>query len=79
MSPDWKKSRVLNEEERCRVAYRDGARAGGGYTTQVDLVQKVSIVPCRVGALGYTIRHPTEDGFLLGRTAAPQPFLTAPS
>ena len=45
----------------------------------VDLVQKVSIAPCRVGALGYTIRHPTEDGFLLGRTAAPQPFLTAPS
>jgi cell division protease FtsH len=71
---------VLNEEERCRVAYHEMGRALVAATLpSVDLVQKVSIAPCRVGALGYTIRHPTEDGFLLGRTAAPQPFLTAPS
>ena len=33
----------------------------------VDPVQKVSIIPRGVGALGYTIQRPTEDRFLLGR------------
>ena len=31
----------------------------------VDPVLKVSIIPRGVGALGYTIQHPTEDRFLL--------------
>ena len=49
---------MLNEEERCRVAYHEMGRALVAATLpSVDLVQKVSIVPCRVGALGYTIRH----------------------
>jgi len=34
----------------------------------VDPVQKVSIIPRGVGALGYTIQRPTEDRFLLNRT-----------
>jgi cell division protease FtsH len=34
----------------------------------VDPVQKVSIIPRGVGALGYTIQRPTEDRFLLSRT-----------
>ena len=33
-----------------------------------DPVQKVSIIPRGVGALGYTIQRPTEDRFLLGRS-----------
>ena len=32
-----------------------------------DPVQKVSIIPRGVGALGYTIQRPTEDRFLMGR------------
>ena len=30
----------------------------------VDPVQKVSIIPRGVGALGYTMQRPTEDRFL---------------
>ena len=32
-----------------------------------DPVQKVSIIPRGIGALGYTIQRPTEDRFLMGR------------
>ena len=31
----------------------------------VDPVQKVSIIPRGVGALGYTMQRPTEDRFLV--------------
>jgi len=31
----------------------------------VDPVLKVSIIPRGIGALGYTIQHPTEDRFVL--------------
>jgi cell division protease FtsH len=31
----------------------------------IDRVQKVSIIPRGVGALGYTAQRPTEDRFLL--------------
>ena len=34
----------------------------------VDPVQKVSIIPRGVGALGYTMQRPTEDRFLLARS-----------
>ena len=61
-----KKSRVLGKEERRRVAYHEmghalvAASLPGG-----DPVQKVSIIPRGIGALGYTIQRPTEDRFLL--------------
>ena len=32
-----------------------------------DPVQKVSIIPRGIGALGYTMQHPTEDRFLMSR------------
>jgi cell division protease FtsH len=32
-----------------------------------DPVQKVSIIPRGISALGYTIQRPTEDRFLMGR------------
>ena len=64
-----KKSRVLNPEERRRVAYHDMGHALVAATLPgVDPVQKVSIIPRGVGALGYTIQRPTEDRFLLGRS-----------
>jgi len=64
-----KKSRVLNKEERRRVAYHEMGHALVAATLPgIDPVQKVSIIPRGVGALGYTIQRPTEDRFLLNRT-----------
>jgi len=64
-----KKSRVLNTEERRRVAYHEMGHALVATTLPgVDPVQKVSIIPRGVGALGYTIQRPTEDRFLLNRS-----------
>ena len=61
-----KKSRVLSKEERRRVAYHEMGHALVAATLPgVDPVQKVSIIPRGVGALGYTMQRPTEDRFLL--------------
>ncbi len=64
-----KKSRVLNAEERRRVAFHEMGHALVAATLPgIDPVQKVSIIPRGVGALGYTIQRPTEDRFLLSRS-----------
>jgi cell division protease FtsH len=64
-----KKSRVLNPQERRRVAYHEmGHALVASSLPGVDPVQKVSIIPRGVGALGYTIQRPTEDRFLLAET-----------
>jgi cell division protease FtsH len=61
-----KKSRVLNVAERRRVAYHEmGHALVAANLAGVDPVQKVSIIPRGVGALGYTMQRPTEDRFLL--------------
>lgn len=61
-----KKSRVLSKDERRRVAYHEMGHALVAATLPgVDPVQKVSIIPRGVGALGYTMQRPTEDRFLL--------------
>ncbi len=61
-----KKSRLLNDGERRRVAYHEmGHALVAASLPGVDPVVKVSIVPRGVGALGYTIQSPTEDRFLL--------------
>ena len=61
-----KKSRVLGEQERRRVAYHEmGHALVAANLRGVDPVQKVSIIPRGVGALGYTMQRPTEDRFLL--------------
>jgi cell division protease FtsH len=68
MPASGKKSRVLNADERRRAAYHEIGHAQVAATLPgVDAVQKVSIVPRGVGALGYTIQRPTEDRFLLDR------------
>jgi cell division protease FtsH len=61
-----KRSRVLNEKEKKIVAYHEVGHAivgalmpGGGKVT------KISIVPRGMSALGYTLRMPTEDRFLM--------------
>jgi cell division protease FtsH len=63
-----KKSRILIPKERRIVAYHEMghalvARAIPG----TDPVQKVSIIPRGLGALGYTMQSPTQDRFLMGR------------
>jgi cell division protease FtsH len=61
-----KKSRVLNELEKKIVAYHEVGHAliavlmpGAGS------VEKISVVPRGVGALGYTLQLPEEDRFLM--------------
>ncbi|MGP0092160.1 MAG: ATP-dependent zinc metalloprotease FtsH [Xanthobacteraceae bacterium] len=64
-----KKSRVLNKEERRRVAFHEmGHALVASGLSGVDPILKVSIIPRGVGALGYTIQRPTEDRFLLAET-----------
>jgi cell division protease FtsH len=63
-----KRNRLLNPHERKVTAYHEighalVARALPGS----DPIQKVSIIPRGIGALGYTIQRPTEDRFLMSR------------
>jgi len=61
-----KKNRLLSSKEREIVAYHDVGHALVALILPgVERVQKVSIIPRGVGALGYTIQRPTEDRFLL--------------
>ncbi len=61
-----KKSRVLNEQEKKRVAYHEvGHAIIGALMPGAGKVEKISIVPRGVGALGYTLQLPEEDRFLM--------------
>ena len=63
-----KKNRVLNAEERRVVAYHEvGHALVAAALPRTQPVQKISIVPRGVGALGYTMQRPTEDRFLMSR------------
>ena len=63
-----RKSRVMNEKERQRVAYHETGHALTAYLTKGSSpVSKISIVPRGFGALGYTLQYPTEDRFLLSQ------------
>jgi cell division protease FtsH len=64
-----KKSRVLNETEKKIVAYHEvGHALVGSLMTGSGKVEKISIVPRGMAALGYTLQLPTEDRFLLNET-----------
>ncbi|GJL61497.1 MAG: ATP-dependent zinc metalloprotease FtsH [Nitrospirales bacterium] len=61
-----KKSRVLSVEERKRVAHHEVGHALVAMTIPgSDPVQKISIIPRGIAALGYTMQLPTEDRYLL--------------
>jgi cell division protease FtsH len=63
-----KKSRILIPKERRIVAYHEMGHALVALATPgSDPVQKVSIIPRGIGALGYTLQRPIEDRFLMGR------------
>jgi cell division protease FtsH len=64
-----KRNRVLSKPEKERVAHHEVGHAlvalalpGGG------TVQKISIIPRGVAALGYTLQLPTEDRFLMTKS-----------
>ncbi|NOX84790.1 MAG: ATP-dependent metallopeptidase FtsH/Yme1/Tma family protein [Chlorobi bacterium] len=64
-----KKNKLINEKERKIVAYHESGHAIVGYFTEgADEVQKVSIVPRGIGALGYTLQMPLEDRYLMSKT-----------
>lgn len=61
-----KKSRVLNEKEKKIVAYHEvGHAMVGSIMPGGGKVEKISIVPRGMAALGYTLQLPTEDRFLM--------------
>jgi cell division protease FtsH len=61
-----RKGRLLNPEERERVAYHEmGHALVAANTKGADPVHKVSIIPRSIGSLGYTLQRPTEDRFLI--------------
>ncbi|MEW6496101.1 MAG: cell division protein FtsH, partial [Cyanobacteriota bacterium] len=61
-----KKSRVLNEKEKKIVAYHEvGHALVGALMPGSGRVEKISIVPRGMAALGYTLQLPTEDRFLM--------------
>jgi cell division protease FtsH len=64
-----KKNRVINVEERQIVAYHEMGHALVALSLPgTDPVQKISIIPRGIAALGYTMQVPTEDRFLMKRT-----------
>jgi len=61
-----KKNRLLNAHEREVVAHHEMGHALVSMTFKnADPLQKVSIIPRGISALGYTMQRPTEDRFLL--------------
>ena len=64
-----KKNKLINERERKIVAYHESGHAIVGYFTPgADEIQKVSIVPRGLGALGYTLQMPLEDRYLMSKS-----------
>ncbi len=64
-----RKSRLLIPREREIVAFHEMGHALVALATPgADPVQKISIVPRGIGALGYTMQRPTDDRFLMSRT-----------
>jgi cell division protease FtsH len=64
-----KKNRLINKEERKIVAYHELGHALVALSLPgTDPVQKISIIPRGIAALGYTMQVPTEDRFLMKRT-----------
>jgi cell division protease FtsH len=61
-----KKQRVMNEDEKHRVAYHESGHALVAYCLpNTDPVHKVSIIPRGFAALGYTMQRPEGDRYLM--------------
>jgi cell division protease FtsH len=63
-----KKSKVMHQEEKLRVAYHESGHALVAYSLpNTDPVHKVSIIPRGLAALGYTMQRPEHDRYLMTR------------
>ena len=61
-----KKQRVMNQDEKQRVAYHEAGHALVAFSLpNTDPVHKVSIIPRGIAALGYTMQRPTDDRYLM--------------
>ncbi len=64
-----KKNRVLSPKEKERVAHHEVGHALVALSIPgSDAVQKISIIPRGVAALGYTLQLPTQDRFLMTKS-----------
>jgi cell division protease FtsH len=64
-----KKNRLINASERETVAYHEMGHALVALSLPgADPVQKISIIPRGIAALGYTMQVPTEDRFLMRKS-----------
>jgi len=64
-----KKQRVMNVDEKQRVAYHEAGHALLAYVLpNTNPVHKVSIIPRGLAALGYTMQRPTEDRYLMTKS-----------
>jgi cell division protease FtsH len=61
-----KKQRVMNPDEKNRVAYHEAGHALAAFSLpNTDPVHKVSIIPRGLAALGYTMQRPDGDRYLM--------------
>ena len=61
-----KKQRIMNEDEKLRVAYHESGHALVAYSLpNTDPGHKVTIIPRGLAALGYTMQRPEGDRFLM--------------
>lgn len=64
-----KKSRVMNEDEKIRVAYHETGHAlVAAALPNTDPVHKVSIIPRGLAALGYMMQRPESERFLMTKS-----------
>ncbi|MEJ2040705.1 MAG: ATP-dependent zinc metalloprotease FtsH, partial [Desulfosarcinaceae bacterium] len=64
-----KKNRLINPEEKKIVAFHELGHAIVAMALPgTDPVQKITIIPRGIAALGYTMQVPTEDRFLMRKT-----------
>ena len=64
-----KKNRLINPKERKIVAFHEmGHAIVAAALPGTDPVQKISIIPRGIAALGYTMQTPTEDRFLMSKS-----------
>jgi cell division protease FtsH len=68
-----RKSRLLSEKERRVVAFHEAGHAiVATALPDIDPVQKITIIPRGIGALGYTMQRPSGDKYLSTRSELKQ-------